>query len=68
MISGFLIHLELWRHCEFVVKALKQFCFGQTIMGKFLRDSRNICTLKSFQIMNLKEGMTLNFILYIGFY
>ena len=37
------------------------------LLGKFLRDSRNICTIKSFQIMNLKEGMTLNFSLYIGF-
>ena len=37
------------------------------LVGKFLRDSRNICTIKSFPIMNLKEGMTLNVSLYIGF-
>ena len=40
---------------------------SDTEMGKFLRDSRNICTTKSFPIMNLKEGMTLNFSLYVGF-
>ena len=36
-------------------------------MGKFLRDSRNICPIKSFTIMSSKIGMTLNFSLYIGF-
>ena len=36
-------------------------------VGKFLRDSQNICTINSFPIMNLKEGMTLNFSMYIGF-
>ena len=35
---------------------------GRTLhLGKFLSDSRNICTLKSFPVMNLKEGMSLNF-------
>ena len=37
------------------------------LKGKFLRDSRNICTIKSFPILNLKEGTILNFSLYIGF-
>ena len=35
--------------------------FGETHklqQGKFLRDSLNICTIKSFLIMDLKEGMT----------
>ena len=43
------------------------FKLEKILMGKFLRDSRNTCTIKSFSIMNLKERMTSNFGLYIGF-
>ena len=46
----------------------KKLCVKKNLeMGKFLRDSRNIRTIKSFPIMNLKEGMTFNLSLYIGF-